>query len=127
MIQFVHYRMNKALLLLVTVVFFTTITARSQSVYKTPSGKKYHLASCRMVENVSEKLTVKQALELYLEPCKICKPKHETVQASALISKAVNGESVTTQCKGITKAGSRCKHMTRIGNGYCFQHQPKTE
>ena len=31
---------------------------------------------------------------------------------------------VTVQCKGLTKSGTRCKHMTRIANGYCFQHQP---
>jgi hypothetical protein len=26
------------------------------------------------------------------------------------------------QCKGITQSGTRCRHVTRIANGYCFQH-----
>ena len=30
----------------------------------------------------------------------------------------------TVQCKGMTKKGTRCQHMTRIANGYCFQHNP---
>jgi len=32
----------------------------------------------------------------------------------------------TTQCKGMTKTGAHCKHLTHNKNGYCFQHQPKT-
>ncbi|WP_350028985.1 DUF5763 domain-containing protein [Flavobacterium terrisoli] len=34
------------------------------------------------------------------------------------------GQSQTVQCKGTTKKGTRCKHMTSIANGYCFQHNP---
>lgn len=30
----------------------------------------------------------------------------------------------TVQCKGTTKKGTQCKHMTSIANGYCFQHNP---
>jgi hypothetical protein len=51
-----------------------SVIACSQSIYKTPYGKKYHLASCHMVKNVSEKISPERALELQLEPCKICKP-----------------------------------------------------
>lgn len=96
--------------------------APSQSVYKTPSGTKYHLATCRMVENVSEKITLERAAELGLEPCKICKPQ----STNALLSNAnkAQGKGTTQQCLGLTKAGTRCKHMTRIANGYCYQHQP---
>lgn len=28
------------------------------------------------------------------------------------------------QCKGITKAGARCKRMTSDADGYCYQHKP---
>lgn len=97
------------------------LSISAQSVYKTPSGKKYHLASCRMVENVSEKLTVAEAVARGLEPCKICKPD---VAAPEVDSNKAKGQAQTVQCKGITKAGTRCKHMTRIANGYCYQHQP---
>jgi|GEM_PF-558878 len=102
---------------------FISLSLSAQSFYKTPSGKKYHLATCRMVKNVSEKITLDEAIKLGLEPCKICNPQNiYTSQQS--VAKA-QGQSVTVQCKGITKAGTRCKHMTSIANGYCYQHQPK--
>lgn len=96
--------------------------AIGQSIYKTPYGKKYHLGSCRMVKNVSEKITRKRALELHLEPCKICRPNINHLKPSTE-NKAV-GQKVSVQCKGITKKGTRCKHSTSIATGYCFQHRP---
>lgn len=100
-----------------------SISVKSQNVYKTPSGAKYHLASCRMVNNVSQVMTIVNAVEIGLEPCKICKPPVNT--SSYLVSqKRAKGESTTVQCNGTTKAGNRCKHRTSIANGYCFQHNP---
>jgi len=99
-----------------------SVSAKGQSIYKTPSGKKYHLGTCRMVENVSEKITPERAMALGLEPCKICKPVINQLPFAE--NKAV-GESKTVQCKGTTESGTRCKHHTKIANGYCFQHQPK--
>lgn len=100
-----------------------SISLKSQTVYKTPSGQKYHLATCRMVKNVSEEITVSKAKELGLEPCKICKPQN--IYGSGTSTNKPQGQSTTTQCKGTTKVGTRCKHMTSIANGYCYQHQPK--
>lgn len=99
-----------------------SVVACGQSIYKTPSGKKYHLGSCRMVENVSEKITWERALQLGLEPCKICKP--DLIHLKPSTENKAQGQSVAVQCNGLTKKGTRCKHNTRIANGYCFQHQP---
>jgi len=33
------------------------------------------------------------------------------------------GNSQSVQCRGITKAGQRCKNMTTNPNGYCYLHQ----
>lgn len=33
------------------------------------------------------------------------------------------GNSISTQCLGITKAGNRCKRKTLDESGYCYQHQ----
>lgn len=109
------------------IIFFVVICGfvNAQTVYKTPSGAKYHLSSCRMVENVSSKLSVEKALQLGLLPCKICKPPIRNMQSIASTPKSTNGTSSSTvQCRGTTKAGNRCKHRTNIGNGFCFQHQP---
>ena len=105
-----------------TYLLLLSVLAHSQSIYKTPSGKKYHLGSCHMVKNVSEKITPGRALELHLEPCKICKPDINHLKPST--ENKAKGQSVSVQCNGITKKGTRCKHYTRIANGYCFQHQP---
>lgn len=99
-------------------------TGIGQDVYKTPSGKKYHLSNCRMVENVSKKLVGEKDINKnHLKPCKICKPqiKNSLQKIKFSPNKAV-GESASIQCKGKTKNGTRCKHKTSIANGYCYQH-----
>ncbi|RZJ33153.1 MAG: hypothetical protein EOO51_14795 [Flavobacterium sp.] len=113
--------MKKFLFLFVFLAI--TLNSKAQTVYKTPSGQKYHTDNCRTVKNKSEALTVQQAAELGLLPCKICKPavSHNLVNTK---SKTSGEKPETTQCLGMTKKGTRCKHRTSIGNGYCFQHQP---
>jgi len=103
-------------------LLLVSISLNAQAVYKTPSGKKYHLASCPMEKNVSEQITVSEATDLGLHPCKICLPQNGSGQRNSTTK--AHGQNITTPCKGFTKAGHRCKHMTRIGNGYCYQHQP---
>lgn len=103
----------------------------AQTVYKTPSGEKYHTATCRYVKNVSESMSVQQAKKRGLSPCSQCKPSpgsnastrsNGSLGIKAGEAKGANTES--TQCKGTTKAGTRCKHRTKNNNGYCHQHEP---
>ncbi|QTE22676.1 DUF5763 domain-containing protein [Polaribacter cellanae] len=108
------------------LLFFILLSYKSvsQNVYKTPSGKKYHLSSCRMVENVSKKMLGKAAISKHrLTPCKICKPPKvkDLINTYNFSNKAV-GKSTFVRCKGTTKKGTRCKHRTKIANGYCYQH-----
>jgi len=110
------------------LIFFTSfvlhISCDAQNIYKTPSGKKYHLSSYRMVENVSKKLLGNDDISKYnLTPCKICKPSSANRYVSSYSSsnKAV-GTSSSVRCKGYTKKRTRCKHKTRLANGYCYQH-----
>lgn len=96
---------------------------QAQTFYKTPKGEKYHTADCRMVKNVSEAIEARDIPASGLEPCKICRPVFVAGKNNG--SKKPAGETRgTVQCKGITKAGNRCKHNTSIANGYCHQHQP---
>ena len=110
---------------LVAILLFISFNLNGQKVYKTPSGTKYHLSSCRMVKNVSSSLDVHKAIEIGLQPCKICNPPRSAA-AYGIVSKPkkVNGTDKGNRCLGITKKGTRCKHYTRIGNDYCFQHTP---
>lgn len=113
---------------LVQIILFIQVlgnVASSQKVYKTPSGKKYHLETCRMVENVSKLVLLKSTdNEINLSPCKICKPPLKKFKVStSKPSKAVGSKTESVQCKGKTAKGLRCKHRTRIANGYCYQHK----
>lgn len=107
--------------LLIYLLIIVSFTGHAQTVYKTPSGSKYHLTDCRMVKNVSQRLSLPNAAKQGLQPCKICKPAFAYGNS---VSKKAQGKASTQQCKGYTKNRTRCKHMTSIGNGYCFQHQP---
>lgn len=113
-------------LFLLLTIFFCSFSNKgiTQDVYKTPSGKKYHLSNCRMVENVSKKLVGESDISRYqLTPCKICKPpKRNSIQKSYSNSNKAVGESKSVQCVGKTKKGTRCKHKTRLANRYCYQH-----
>ena len=106
------------------IVLFFSINLSAQTVYKTPSGTKYHLASCRMVKNVSSHLDVDKALRAGLSPCKICRPPFR--QPLGIISKPKKtpGVNSTNRCPATTKKGLRCKRNTQIGNNFCFQHLP---
>jgi hypothetical protein len=95
----------------------------SQKVYKTPQGERYHLSTCNMVENVSEEITIQEALNRGLTPCKICKPP--TVEGILQLAPNIaRGQGVSVQCKGMTQRGTRCMHRTKLANGYCYQHNP---
>lgn len=115
-------RMKHYLILICLILF--PLAVKSQPVYKTPSGEKYHLATCRTVKNVSEELSVDDATKKNLQPCKICKPPQSNGASSLSSNRKGKGEANTVQCKGTTKKGNRCQHRTRIANGYCFQHNP---
>jgi len=106
------------------LIFFLlfSIVTFGQTVFKTPSGEKYHTTDCRMVKNKSEALSIADAVSIGLTPCKICNPG--VIQSFKASKKAVGEKETTTQCLGRTKKGTRCKHMTSIKNGYCYQHQP---
>ena len=105
-------------------LFAISLQCDAQDVYKTPSGKRYHLSSCRMVKNVSSKLVGLDAVNSSrLTPCKICKPppKNQLQKRLNPEDKSV-GTSVSVRCKGLTKKRMRCNRTTKLANGYCFRH-----
>lgn len=99
---------------------FITLHTTAQNLYKTPSGSRYHLASCRMVKNVSKKVSDSDISRYGLSACKICKPPYKSY-SNSFANKAV-GKSSSVRCNGRTKRGTRCEHKTRLANGYCYQH-----
>lgn len=115
------------------VVFIVCITTSlelsSQYVYKTPSGNRYHRYDCRMVDNVSKRMQLNTAVSKHgLTQCKICDPPVSSTGITNLGSRDKSvGACTSVQCSGITKRGTRCKHKTKLCNGYCYQHNPSAK
>lgn len=110
---------------LILLLLLAVNNPQAQTVYITPSGTKYHKGDCRMVKNVSQAITIQQAIEKGKGPCSFCKPPVITGTTIDKSNKPRGTAKETYQCKGITKKGARCKHRTRIANGYCYQHDPE--
>ena len=106
-------------------LLLVSLNLSAQTVYKTPSGTKYHLSGCRMVKNVSSYLNVEHAIRKGLTPCKICRPPFKQVSGTPSKPKQVAGINSENQCYATTQKGLRCKRKTKIGNNFCFQHLPK--
>lgn len=111
----------KCLLFLLLLLF--AFETEAQKVYKTPFGKRYHLATCHMVENVSAEMEIDKAVELGLTPCKICRPP-AIPDTLGFQQNTPRGVKHSVRCKGMTQRGTRCLHYTSIANGICFQHNP---
>ncbi len=68
-------RLVAALFLIVLAVFLSA-QSLARLVYATPTGEKYHRQTCRTLakSKVVEAITIEEAKERGLEPCKVCKP-----------------------------------------------------
>lgn len=114
---------------LLTALLFAFICQHSaaQVVYITPSGNKYHTATCRYVKNVSNKLTLAEVNKQGLTACSQCIKKTD-IKLQGITLGIKPGEAKGTnkqshQCRAMTKAKQRCKRTTKNVNGFCFQHE----
>jgi len=119
--------MKKQLLLL--TVFFSLLLTNvfSQTVYITRTGKKYHVESCRYLSRSSFPISLSDAIARGYTACSICNPPLQATTNTLSNSQTKprnsnSAQSVAVQCSAITKAGTRCKRMTKSPNGLCSQH-----
>lgn len=88
----------------------TKAKPKTQQVYITNTGKKYHLSNCRFVAQSKTPKDKTAAVKEGFKPCDTCKPNKAT------------GATTEVQCSGKTKEGKRCKRM--VGSGkFCHQHK----
>ncbi len=92
------------------------------TVYVTPSGKKYHRAGCRLLSANKTALPLSQA-RLEHEPCRLC--IDSLIAPEKTLPLESNGKKITTQCIAQTKSGNRCKREAESGSKYCWQHRKK--
>lgn len=114
----------KRFFILFIVLVGSHLSLTGQDYYRTPSGNRYHLETCRMVENTSHRLTLQEARERGLAPCRICNPMSHGGTIGS--NRGAAGQSTQRhQCIGRTQRGTRCRHITRIANSYCYQHRSR--
>lgn len=102
----------------------------AQTVYITKSGEKYHKSACHQLKYSKKEITLQVALERKFTACSVCKPTAsnlnlkpaETIQPLITEPETSSPKTIATQCTGKTKAGARCKRMTKSANGRCHQH-----
>lgn len=110
--------------------------SQEQTVYTAKTGTKYHKDSCHYLKYSKREITLKKALEAGYEPCSVCKPTRTNAPESSnglgIMPKTTKTKTTPTttetkqvtssQCTGKTKAGNRCKRMTKSANRRCYQH-----
>lgn len=108
-----------------------SISLIAQTVYITPSGKKFHRENCKTT-HAHTSITLSDAVDRGYTACRVCKPSTDksSIKENSSLSNA-NGKSKSNsgdvssndnQCQGTTKAGNRCKRKASAGSSYCYQH-----
>jgi len=88
---------------------------KSEKVYITKTGAKYHRAGCSYLQSKIE-ITRAKAKSAGYTPCKRCRPDQGQKASRDAKPKASDG-----RCRAITKKGTRCKRSA-TSSGYCWQH-----
>lgn len=116
--------------LLCTAFLFLTFLVRAQTCFVTKTGSKYHLESCSYLTYSKIAYDYNRAIESGYSPCSRCKPTKVKLEAATPANtrlipqqlQEVNKSVKAVQCNGKTKAGLRCKNMTKNIHGYCHVH-----
>lgn len=134
-VELADYKKQEKMKLFQLLLFLGLMTyaceVPAQTVYVTNTGEKYHKSSCHHLKKSKKEITLQKAIELRFTACSVCKPtaikgtskKSESIQALTPHPISNTPKATSTQCNGKTKAGTRCKRMTKSGNGRCYQHE----
>ncbi|WP_157429235.1 hypothetical protein [Aequorivita sublithincola] len=118
-------------LLLFLIFIGCSTKSPAQTVYTTKTGEKYHTATCHYLKYSKKEITLEQAINLGYQACSVCNPNSSPKQIQNLVSQSNQNTSsqetatqktTATQCTSKTKAGKRCKRMTKNASGRCYQH-----
>jgi hypothetical protein len=124
--------MKRKILFLVLFLTFLAINVFSQTVYITKTGAKYHSEGCRYLSKSKIAIDLSDAISRGYGACSVCKPVTKVSSSATPNTNITKPEvktpikqttnSVSVQCSATTKAGARCKRMTKSSNGRCWQH-----
>jgi nitrate/TMAO reductase-like tetraheme cytochrome c subunit len=71
---FLNFQPTTSLTPFSTVEYAQAKTSKSQTVYITDTGNKYHRSNCRTLKKSKTKTSLKRAKADGYEPCKVCHP-----------------------------------------------------
>jgi hypothetical protein len=108
-------------LLIISLTVISAGVVSAQTVYITKSGQKYHTSDCRYLSHSKIAIELKEAIQNGYDACSVCNPPVSTSSTSQPL-KSESKSSSAVQCAATTRAGTRCKRMTKSPNGYCWQH-----
>jgi len=125
--------MKRKIVLLVLLLTFFVVNVFSQTVYITKTGAKYHSEGCRYLSKSKISIDLADAIAKGYGACSVCKPPTKISSSTSTKTNSANTEiknsstnsvsqSTSVQCSATTKAGTRCKRMTKSSNGKCWQH-----
>ena len=92
-------------LFLTLLVIFSINLAKGQEIATTESGKKVMLFNDGTFKVISQGINQSQS--------QLNKGLDNSSDAN---------QSISVQCSGTTKKGTRCKRMVKSANGRCYQH-----
>lgn len=122
-------------LLILSVFLTSTVNVFAQTVYKSKSESKYHLLSCRYLEQNHDSLDLSFALKNGFSPCSVCNPPTKVGQAiksnapmnmgkTEMKPKMNSTTNMTAQqCAFVMKDGMRCPEKAVAGSIYCMGHK----
>lgn len=93
---------------------------KSETVYITDTGHKYHKGKCHHLKYSKHKIDKKSARKKGYTACKVCKPDGTSTKKTYSNS---GTKTTATQCTGYTQKGNRCKRKTKSASGRCYQHE----
>jgi len=127
----------KIIPLLIAVFIFINTAAQTVVICEGKYSKKYHSSeNCRGLNNCKgglSNISLSNAQQIGRSACSICNPPTQvqsnsqssapnTYQQQNTIKPEHSKTGTSEQCNATTKAGNRCKRMTKSPNGRCWQH-----
>lgn len=103
--------------LLITMLFVAVLLMASATAQDTLTVKE-------SVRNLDARVVQLESLTTYLQAqVKTLQARLDSMLVEPDSAKIIQRTGKETQCKAVTKKGTRCSRMVTDGSGYCWQHK----
>jgi len=120
-------------LLIMSVFLTSAINVSAQTVFKSKSESKYHLLTCKYLEQSHDSLDLSFAIKKGFSPCGVCSPPTKVGEKSNAAPMSMGKTEMkpqmnsstnvaAKQCAFVDKDGKRCPGEIEAGSIYCWDH-----